>query len=82
MTTYGDIARALNCKAYQAVGTAMNKNPHPIVVPCHRVISADGGIGGYAYGAEKKIELLESEGVEIRNSKIDLKRFLFKFPDS
>ena len=45
--TYGDLARALN-NAPRAVGQACGANPFPLVVPCHRVIAADGGLGGFA----------------------------------
>lgn len=79
VTTYGEIARALGTKAYQAVGSAMNKNPLPVVVPCHRVISSNGKMGGYAYGVDRKIELLKSEGVEIHEDQIDLDEYLFRF---
>ncbi len=78
VTTYREIARALNSKAYRAVGTAMNKNPYAPQVPCHRVINADGNLGGFASGLKNKIKLLKSEGVEIINNKIDLKKYFFK----
>ena len=45
--TYGDLARALN-NAPRAVGQACGANPFPLVVPCHRVVAADGGLGGFA----------------------------------
>lgn len=80
VTTYAAIAQALNSKAYRAVGQAMNKNPHPVVVPCHRVVASTGALHGYAYGLEKKQELLESEGIEIKDGRIDLKRFGFEYP--
>ncbi|MGY4884797.1 MAG: MGMT family protein [Nanobdellota archaeon] len=79
VTTYGEIARKLNCKAYRAVGNAMNKNPYAPSVPCHRVVNSDGKIGGYASGTRKKIEMLKKEGIEIRDNKIDLKKYLYKF---
>lgn len=70
VTTYKEIAKALNTKAYRAVGNAMNKNPNPVVVPCHRVVRADGNLGGYAYGAIKKVDLLKEEGIEVVDGKI------------
>lgn len=70
VVTYGDIAHALDTKAYQAVGNAMASNPNPIIVPCHRVVKANGDIGNYALGVTKKIELLNSEGVKIKNGKV------------
>ena len=70
LSTYKGIAKALNTKAYRAVGNAMAKNPNPIIVPCHRVIKSDGSIGGYALGITKKISLLRKEGITIQKGKI------------
>lgn len=70
VTTYKAIANALGTKAYQAVGNAMNHNPDPIIVPCHRVVNADGKLGGYAFGGEKKRLLLAAEGVLIMNHRV------------
>jgi methylated-DNA-[protein]-cysteine S-methyltransferase len=75
---YGDIARALNCTAYRAVGNALNKNPYAPGVPCHRVVGSDGSLTGFAGGLEKKRELLKREGLTLReNGKIELKDALF-----
>ncbi len=83
LTTYKAIAQALNCKAYQAVGNAMNRNPNPITVPCHRVVNADGRLGGYAFGSDRKIELLTAEGIVIRDGKVqDFKTVFFDFTES
>ena len=65
VTTYKAVAQALNCKAYQAVGKAMNKNPNPIIVPCHRVVNANGQLGGYAFGKAQKRQQLAQEGIEM-----------------
>ncbi|MCL1842742.1 MAG: methylated-DNA--[protein]-cysteine S-methyltransferase [Defluviitaleaceae bacterium] len=60
--TYKQIAEFLeNPKACRAVGSANNKNPIPIIIPCHRVIGADGSLTGYAYGIEMKKRLLALE---------------------
>lgn len=60
--TYGDIARAIgNPKAVRAVGGANRRNPISIIVPCHRVIGADGSLTGYGGGLDKKIFLLNLE---------------------
>ena len=75
VTTYAEIAKALNTKAYRAVGNAMNKNPNAPKVPCHRVINSNGSLGGFATGLKNKIKLLKSEGIEIKNNKIDLKKY-------
>ena len=62
-TTYGTLAaRAGNPKAARAVGTVMNRNPIPIVLPCHRVVGANGRLTGYAGGLERKEQLLRLEG--------------------
>lgn len=50
--------------ASRAVGNALNKNPYPVVVPCHRVIKSDGSIGGFAAGPKAKRRLLAKEGVD------------------
>jgi methylated-DNA-[protein]-cysteine S-methyltransferase len=64
VTTYGDIAKALGKPgASRAIGRILNKNPNPIVVPCHRVVMSDGSIGGYAFGKIRKKELLKKEGL-------------------
>jgi methylated-DNA-[protein]-cysteine S-methyltransferase len=78
ITTYKEIAKALNSKAYRAVGTAMNKNPYAPKVPCHRVINSNGNVGNFASGTKNKIKLLKKEGIEIKNNKIDLNKYLFR----
>jgi len=52
-------------KAYRAVGNALNKNPYPGIIPCHRVIKSDGTIGGFSKGVRRKKRLLLREGVVI-----------------
>ena len=60
--SYGELAAALgNPKASRAVGGANGANRIAVLIPCHRVIAADGGLGGYAYGTEIKAELLKRE---------------------
>ena len=64
--SYAWVAReAASPKAARAAGQALNKNPYAPHVPCHRVISADGSIGGYAGGVVKKRALLREEGVAL-----------------
>ena len=60
--TYGEIAAAIgNPRASRAVGMACNKNPLPFIVPCHRVVGANGNLTGFAYGTDAKRWLLELE---------------------
>jgi methylated-DNA-[protein]-cysteine S-methyltransferase len=62
-TSYQSLARAIgNPKAARAVGLANSRNPIQIVVPCHRLIGADGSLTGYAGGLDRKARLLELEG--------------------
>jgi methylated-DNA-[protein]-cysteine S-methyltransferase len=64
LRSYRDIAQSIaKPKAVRAVGAANGRNPLPIVVPCHRVIGADGSLTGFAGGLEAKTFLLELEGV-------------------
>ena len=65
--TYGEIARAIGSGA-QAVGNACGRNPIPIVIPCHRIVAANGALGGYSGqgGAETKRFLLGLEGAGVR----------------
>jgi len=66
VVTYGKLAeRAGNPRAFRAAATACARNPIPIVVPCHRVLPAGGGIGNYGGGPARKLALLELEGAPI-----------------
>lgn len=80
VTTYGILGRKLGGKGqiYRAVGRALNKNSYSSV-PCHRVISSSGKLGGFSRGLKDKIRLLEKEGIEIKDKKINLKKYLYKF---
>jgi len=64
-TTYGTIAADLGLppSAARAVGGAVGRNPLGVVVPCHRVVGANGALTGYAGGLDRKVWLLEHEGV-------------------
>lgn len=80
VTTYKILAQKLGTKAYRLIGQFMKNNPHVIEWPCHRVVRSDGSLGGYAYGLPKKIELLEEEGVRVKDNKvIDFKSKTFWF---
>ncbi len=68
--SYKDIAKQLNKpKASQAVGGANGRNPITLIVPCHRVIGANGSLTGYAGGIERKLWLLNHEGVSLESTK-------------
>jgi methylated-DNA-[protein]-cysteine S-methyltransferase len=81
ITTYGELAKAVGLKNGQRIiGKIMNKNPYPVIIPCHRVVMSTGKIGGYAYGEQIKINLLNDEGIQIKNGKIiDLKNRIYRF---
>ena len=79
VTTYKELAKTLNSKAYRAVGNAMNKNPYAPKVPCHRVIKSNGEVGGFASGTKKKIKILKAEGIEIIKGRVNLNKYLYKF---
>ena len=61
--TYKDIASFMGCKAYRAIGRACNKSPGMPIVPCHRVVSSDYRLHGFAQGLEDKKRLLVKEGI-------------------
>jgi len=64
--TYGELARRVGLSGgARAVAQACGANPAAVVVPCHRVVAADGGLGGYRWGVARKKTLLEGEGVDV-----------------
>ena len=65
-TTYGELARRLDGASARAVGGAVGRNPVSIIIPCHRVLGADGRLTGYAGGLERKRYLLRLEGAAFR----------------
>lgn len=65
--TYGEIARRIGrANAGRAIGNACGRNPLPIIVPCHRVLGANGALGGYSSGLDKKRWLLRLEGIAFK----------------
>ena len=70
-TTYSEIGKSINSKAFRAVGNIMRKNPLPLIIPCHRVLRKNGDIGGYMGKIDKewqqklKMDLLKMEGFNI-----------------
>ncbi len=81
VTTYSELAKAVGLKDGQRIiGKIMNKNPYPVIVPCHRVVKANGEVGGYAFGEDIKINMLLKEGIEIKNKKIfELEKRTYRF---
>ena len=78
VATYGQIAElAGDRKMARAVGNALHKNPDPENIPCYRVVNSKGELSGeFAFGgAGKQAELLEADGVEVINGKVDLKKY-------
>lgn len=80
VSTYKIIGEKLGKKGqiYRAVGVALKKNKNK-KVPCHRVICSSGFVGNFNRGIKQKIQLLKKEGIIIKNNKIDLKEYLFRF---
>jgi O-6-methylguanine DNA methyltransferase len=78
VATYADVAEmAGDRKMARAVGNALHKNPDPSTIPCHRVVNSKGELAGeYAFGgAWKQAQILESEGVEVVDKKVDLEMY-------
>jgi O-6-methylguanine DNA methyltransferase len=70
--TYGEVAKAIGRpQAMRAVGQACGSNPIPVLIPCHRVLAAHGGIGGFSGGLHWKIKLLGREGVRVTGAAVE-----------
>ena len=71
VTTYGELSRkiatlrGIPTMSAQAIGGAVGHNPISIIIPCHRVVGSDGSLTGYAGGIDKKVHLLQLEGVDV-----------------
>lgn len=81
VATYGQVAEAAGKKKMaRAVGNALHKNPDPEGIPCYRVVNAKGELAGeFAFGgAGEQAKLLEAEGVEVVNGRVDLKKYQWK----
>lgn len=79
--SYKMVAESLDCKAYQAVGQALRKNPYAPIVPCHRVVASDGSLGGFmgkrsGRNIKEKMRMLKAEGVQVTNGKVDKNYFV------
>lgn len=70
--TYGWVAqKAGSPRGFRAAGQALNRNPIPIFIPCHRVIASGNKLGGYGSGLDWKIRLLENEGISVRQGLVN-----------
>ncbi len=80
VSTYAIIAKKLKIHP-RAAGRLVGSNPDGVRYPCYRVVYSNGGIGGYTSpgGVRNKIRKLKKDGIEIRNNRIDLKKYLFDF---
>ncbi len=78
VTTYAEIARAAKTHP-RAAGAILHSNGLPEKCPCYRVVMSDGRIGGYECGVKTKIKLLKSDGIKVRNGRIGLGKYMFKF---
>lgn len=77
--SYGGLAARIGRpRAARAVGTALARNPFPLIVPCHRTIQADGTLGGFGGGLKMKRALLEMEGVAFNRNGRVLKSFIMQ----
>lgn len=78
VSTYGRIAKKLkNPGLARAVGNVVRKAPLiDSSIPCHRVIKTDGRTGKYRFGRNKKIQLLKKEGVEVKDGRVNLEKFI------
>jgi methylated-DNA-[protein]-cysteine S-methyltransferase len=78
VSTYGELAVRLGTSP-RAVGQALKRNPHAPAIPCHRVVKADGSLGGYmGMGPGGKKRLLEKEGIIVEGERIDMERFSYR----
>ena len=85
VATYGQVAElAGNPKMARAVGNALHKNPDPDNIPCYRVVNSKGELAGaFAFGgAEVQANLLRADGIEVRDGKVDLNRYGFRFGET
>ena len=80
VTTYSELAKAVGLKNGQRViGRIMNKNPYPVIVPCHRVVLSNRKVGGYAWGKKVKTKMLTKEGVKIKKGRILDSNVIYRF---
>ncbi|MEM5871559.1 MAG: MGMT family protein, partial [Candidatus Aenigmatarchaeota archaeon] len=82
VTTYKELAKVSGLHP-RVVGILMKNNKNTLSIPCYKVVRSDGKVGGYSGkgGVKRKIELLKKDGIEVKNGKIDLKRYIYMFPN-
>jgi methylated-DNA-[protein]-cysteine S-methyltransferase len=80
VSTYGLLAKKLKIHPRYA-GKLLSKNPDGIKYPCYKIVLSSGKLGGYTSprGIKAKIEKLKADGIEIKNNRINLKKYLFIF---
>jgi methylated-DNA-[protein]-cysteine S-methyltransferase len=84
VSTYARVAAEVGCGAPRAIGQALKRNPYAPRVPCHRVIGADLGLGGFdgcraGLAVSRKRALLKAEGVEFRGGRLADERLVFRY---
>jgi methylated-DNA-[protein]-cysteine S-methyltransferase len=80
VTTYKEIARAMDTKGYRYIGQLLGKNPEPDRYPCYKVVCSNGSLGGYSGGIKNKVQRLRNDGIVIKSGKVfNLASVLFKF---
>ncbi|MBD3204831.1 methylated-DNA--[protein]-cysteine S-methyltransferase [Candidatus Bathyarchaeota archaeon] len=78
VSTYSRIASHIGVRrGARAVGNALATNPFPLVIPCHRAVRSDGSLGGYQGGTDMKKKLLEMEGLEFNDSKVQMSKVFY-----
>ena len=80
VTTYAELARAAGRpKAWRLVGRILSQNKEINKYPCYKVVKSDGSLGGYSRGLNEKITRLESDGIKIKNNRVNIKKYFYKF---
>jgi len=80
--TYRDLAEAIGTRGYRAIGRIVGRNPNAPKTPCHRVVRADGKVGGYSArgGIAEKLRLLETEGIKVEAGRVmEFERVRWRF---
>lgn len=78
VTTYSELGRKAGIHP-RVVGQILNKNKEPERFPCYKVVKSSGELGGYSRGLKEKARLLKKDGIEIKNDRVDLEKFGWRF---